>query len=74
MFPQLPDLLKSPLMATLLIDTAFVPEFFNVTVCAALLTLRSSVGKIRLSGEAVTSGAVAAPVPLRRTLTAPRCW
>src|SRR5258708_37947749 len=72
--PQLPVLLKSPLIVMpppeimLVKDTVLVPEFFNVTVCGALFVLRSSVGKIRLSGVAVTSGAVAAPVPLKLTV------
>src|SRR5579883_71230 len=67
--PQAPLLEKLRLTATPLIDTVFAPEFFKLTVCAALSTRMSSVGKNTLSGVAATLGGVLAPVPFSATVS-----
>ena len=49
--------------------SAAVPEFFNVTTCAAVVAPTVVEAKVRLVGDSVTAGAVAlVPVPVSFTL------
>jgi hypothetical protein len=44
------------------------PEFFTVTVCAALVEPSGCEGNVRLVGERLTAGTAGAPVPERGTV------
>jgi len=57
---------KSPLTAMLVIFSAAVPVFFNVTLCDALVVPTLREPKLKLVGERLTTGAV--PVPVRLTI------
>src|SRR5262249_39356094 len=65
--PQLPALLKSPLIVMLVIDNAVVLLFVRVTFCAELVIPTVTEPKFRLVGETVTPP-LPAPVPLRLTV------
>ena len=60
--PQLLVSAKLPEAARLLIEREAVPVFFKVTLCAALVVATVWLANVRLVGDKLTTGAVAAAV------------
>ena len=69
--PQVFVWAKSPEVAIELIVSAAVPVLVSVTVWAALVVPSVCEAKVRLVGESVTAGALAAPVPVSDTVCDP---
>jgi len=57
-----------PVIASDVRVSAAVPEFFTVTICAAVVTPTVVDAKVRLVGVRVTAGVAATPVPVRATV------
>jgi hypothetical protein len=59
--------LKSPLIVIPVIVSVAVPVFEMVTICGAELLPTLRLAKVRVAGARLTTGAVAAPVPVKPT-------
>jgi len=66
---QLSDSVKSPLAATLVIESTLVPVFVTVIVCGVLDTPTTTLPKFQVEGESPTPGAM--PVPESSTTWTP---